>query len=169
MNARKRNLTAAMALAGLAVALGAPLSARAESPDVPTLTFSQRARAPQTAFRAGLMFDDDGGLLLGLDIGLPGMSMGVGWTGRLDFDLWLIDRDRGRDDDTGFAVMLNQITSSDGRTYFGGGIGLANTGDDTDLAAKLLFGTPLSPQFTLEFNLYFAGDAQLAVLGRFRF
>jgi len=30
-------------------------------------------------------------------------------------------------------------------------------------------GTPLSPQFTLEFNLFFAGDAQLAVLGRFRF
>lgn len=115
------------------------------------------------------MFDDEGGLLLGLDIGLPGMSMGVGWTGRLDFDLWLIDRDRGRDDDTGFAVMLNQITSSDGRTYFGGGIGLAKSGDDTDLGAKILFGTPLSPQFTLEFNLFFAGDAQLAVLGRFRF
>lgn len=168
MKAGTRILASTMSCAGVLFALLVPLNVSAEeTPDVPL--FKQRARAPETAFRVGLMFDDNGGLLLGLDIGLPGMSMGAGWTGRLDFDLWMIDRDRGRDDDTGFAVMLNQITSSDGRTYFGGGLGLAKTDDDTDLAAKLLFGTLLSPRFALEFNLYFAGDAQLAVLGRFRF
>ena len=127
---------------------------------------AQRRRTRRTAttnpvaLRLGAALGDNSGLLLGLDLGVPSISIGAGWTGRLDFDIWGFG-----DDDTNVAVILNQIQSTDGQTYFGIGLGIV-TGDDGGLGVKLLLGTSVSDRADLEFNIILADDVIPAIVVR---
>src|SRR5687768_2870802 len=124
----------------------------------------RRRRAAATmnplSLRIGAALGDNSGLLIGFDIGVPSISIGAGWTGRVDLDIWGFG-----DDDTNVALILNQITSSDGKTYFGFGLGIV-TGDEGGLGVKLLIGTTISDRADLEFNLILADDVVPAVVAR---
>ena len=149
----------------LTAALNHPSVARTESFEAYAGSLAQRRRRAAAtinpvSLRIGAALGDNSGLLVGLDIGVPSISIGAGWTGRVDLDIWGFG-----DDDTNLALILNQITSSDGKTYFGFGLGVV-TGDEGGLGVKLLLGTSISERADLEFNIILADDVVPAVVAR---
>jgi hypothetical protein len=112
------------------------------------------------AFRLGAAFGDSSGLLLGLDLGVPSISIGAEWTGRVDFDVWALGGDH-----TNVGIILDQIMSSDGKTYLGFGLGIV-AGDEGGLGIKLLIGTSISDRADLEFNAIFSDGVTPAIVAR---
>ena len=149
----------------LSAALNHPSVARTESFEAYAGALAQRRRRAATtvnplALRLGAALGDNSGLLIGVDIGVPSISIGAGWTGRVDLDIWGFG-----DEDTNVALILNQITSSDGQVYFGFGLGLV-AGNDGGLGVKLLIGTSISDNASIEFDIILADDVVPAVVIR---
>ena len=141
------------------------IAAPAESLSSYAESLAQRRRRAASvnpmAFRIGAAFGDDSGLLLGVDLGVPSISIGAGWTGRVDFDIFALGGD-----DTNVAIILNQISSPDGQVYYGFGLGLV-AGDDGGLGIKLLIGTTLTERTDIEFNAILHDDVTGAIVFRF--
>ncbi len=150
----------------LSAALNHPSVARTESFEAYAESLAQRRRRRAAAsvnplaLRIGAALGDNSGLLIGFDIGVPSISIGAGWTGRVDLDIWGFGNE-----DTNVALILNQITSSDGQTYFGFGLGLV-AGKDSGLGVKLLIGTSISDRASIEFDIILADDVVPAVVFR---
>jgi hypothetical protein len=126
-------------------------------------SLSQRRRAAvinPVSLRIGAALGDNSGLLLGADIGVPSISIGAGWSGRIDLDIFGFG-----DDDTDVALTLNQISSSDGQVYFGFGFGIVTAGDG-GFGIKLLIGTALTERVDGEFDIIIGDDVVPAIVFR---
>ena len=146
---------------GVTTAVAAPTESLASYAE----SLQRRRRASTNnpmAFRVGVAFGDDSGLLLGVDIRVPSISIGAGWTGRLDFDVFSLGGD-----DTNIGIILNQISSPDGQVYYGFGLGVV-AGDDGGLGIKLLIGTTLTEKTDIEFNAILHDDVTAAIVFRLR-
>ena len=156
-NSENYTLTASSAVSTAVAAPTESLASYAES-------LAQRRRRASTinpmAFRLGVAFGDDSGLLVGVDIGVPSISIGAGWTGRLDFDVFSLGGD-----DTNIGIILNQISSPDGQVYYGFGLGVV-AGDDGGLGIKLLIGKTLTEKTDIEFNAILHDDVTAAIVFR---
>jgi hypothetical protein len=149
------------AVNGAGVSTAGPIATHAEA-----LIQRRRRRASTSvnpiAIRLGAAAGDNGGLLIGFDVGLPSFSIGQGWSGRLDFDFWGFGKDN-----TNAAIIVDQIMSSDGQVYLGFGIGVV-TGSDGSLGIKFLIGTTLTDTLDLEFDVILHDDVSPAIVFRIK-
>ena len=118
---------------------------------------------------AGAMVTPRGAALVGGDIDLPSVTLGKGFTGRLDVDA-IFKANFGGVNTLTF-ITIDQISSThDGisghNVYYGGGIG-AVFGGGTKFDGKLILGTELSKKLSTEVNVHFSsGKTLVALLAR---
>ncbi|MEP6755639.1 MAG: hypothetical protein ABJA67_09075 [Chthonomonadales bacterium] len=124
--------------------------------------------APMVPFtvHAGAMVTPRGALLAGGDIDLPSVTLGKGFTGRLDVDAIFKANFGGVNTLT--LVTIDQISSTtDGisghNVYYGGGLG-AVFGGGTKFDGKLILGTELTKRFSAEVNVHFSSSKTLVCL-----
>ena len=119
---------------------------------------------------AGYMFLPKGAVDLGVDLTVPSWSISEAWVPRFDLN-FLIGADvDGEDNAVSLTANLvkffpNAIGSRN--VYFGGGIGVFFA-DGTDFQGKLILGTPINDQFSVELNTHFVpGTVAWTILARF--
>ncbi len=120
------------------------------------------------SLRGGVMFAPNSAGLAGVDIAVPGISLGEGWEGRLDADALLKASFAGIK--TVVPVTFSQvryIQDISGRAlYYGVGAG-ALLGGKAKLIGKGIVGTELMPRLGVEGNVIVTNDRTIfTVVGR---
>lgn len=123
------------------------------------------------AFRGGAMVSPRGAGLAGIDASLPALTLGNGWSGRLDADVIFKANFAGIN--TIVPVTINQVyysnpTATGQVGYLGGGVGFI-FGGKTRFTGKLLVGYDFSRRLGAEANVFLnSEDTIVSVLGRLK-
>lgn len=123
----------------------------------------QQSQSPliNLGLRGGVMVTPRGAAVVGLDFGIPQLSLHQNWEGRLDADVIIKANLAGAN--TIVPVTLDQIYTSPsggigGRSsYFGIGAG-ALLGGKAKLDGKLIFGMDVTNKLGIEVNYHMAED-----------
>ena len=122
------------------------------------------------SIRGGAMVTPRGAGLAGVDFSLPSVTVGNGWTGRVDADVIFKANFGGINTiiPATFDLIQTQPSGPGGKAiYYGGGIG-AVLGGNTVFDGKLVLGINLAQKVDFELNVHFTErDTLLTLMGRF--